>query len=264
MSSFRDQLGEDWLRYQHHLDAASPSIITSQSTPQPQPLPNGLNATTTCPSTSPGPRPSSSPSQETPELLPPPLLLSEDMDEDPDTESTLQWPGHGSRPTESILQDSTVDGPLVDATGQSPGSHVSVGGESLHTKEEEEEEDLGGRDEKRKTILHDATFAHHISFFSPLVDLCHPLLVGVLSDREEDDSVSLREQWSSRRRREVFLRIKQGLVLEVDVQHGQERCRLELGSLVQVETMEAAWTREVRRWRQRAGCVCAKGRAVRA
>lgn len=79
------------------------------------------------------------------------------------------------------------------------------------------------------------------------MDLCHPLLVGVLSDREEDDGVGLREQWSSRRRREVFLRVKQGLVLEVDVQHGQERCRLELGSLVQVETTEAAWTREVRR-----------------
>lgn len=244
MSSFRDQLGEDWLRYQHHLDAASPSINTSQSTPQPQPLPNGLNATTTCPSTSPRPRPSSSPSLEAPELLPPPLLSSEDVDEDPDTESTLQWPGHSSQPTESTLQDSTVDGPLVDTTGQSPGSHVSAGGESLHTKEEEEEEDLGGRNEKRKTILRDATFAHHISFFSLLVDLCHPLLVGVLSDREEDDG--LREQWSSRRRREVFLRVKQGLVLEVDVQHGQERCRLELGSLVQVETTEAAWTREVK------------------
>lgn len=252
MSSFRDQLGEDWLRYQHHLDAASPSINTSQSTPQHQPLPNGLNATTTCPSISPGPWPSSSPSLESPELHPPPLLLSEDVDEDPDTESTLQWPGHGSRPTESTLQDSAVDGPLVDATGQSPGSHVSAGGESLHTKEEEEEEDLGGRDEKRKTILHYATFAHYISFFSLLVDLCHPLLVGVLSDREEDDSVGLREQWSSRRR-EVFLRVKQGLMLEVDVQHGQERCRLELGSLVQVETTEAAWTREVRRRERRVG-----------
>lgn len=165
MSSFREQLGEDWLRYQHHLDADSPSIIASQSTPQPQPLPNGLNATTTYPSTSPGPPPSSSPSLEAPELLPPPLLSSKDVHEDPDTESTLQWPGHSSQPTESTLQDSIADGPLVDATGQSPGSHVSAGGESLHTKEEEEEEDLGGRDEKRKTILHDATFAHHISPF---------------------------------------------------------------------------------------------------
>ncbi|KAI4831357.1 hypothetical protein KUCAC02_000903, partial [Chaenocephalus aceratus] len=42
------------------------------------------------------------------------------------------------------------------------------------------------------------------------VDLCHPLL---------------------------------GLVLEVDMQRGRERCRLELNSLARVETTEAAWTR---------------------
>lgn len=75
--------------------------------------------------------------------------------------------------------------------------------------------------------------------------------MGVLSDKEEEDgnSGSLRGQWtssSSRRRREVFLRVRQGLVQEVDVQHGRERCRLELDSLVQVESTEAAWTRGVR------------------
>ncbi|KAK1876486.1 Serine/threonine-protein kinase 11-interacting protein [Dissostichus eleginoides] len=42
------------------------------------------------------------------------------------------------------------------------------------------------------------------------VDLCHPLL---------------------------------GLVLEVDMQRGRERCRLELNSLARVETTKAAWTR---------------------
>lgn len=44
----------------------------------------------------------------------------------------------------------------------------------------------------------------------------------------------------------MFLRVRQGLVQEVDVQHGRERCRLELDSLVQVESTEAAWTRGVR------------------
>lgn len=83
-----------------------------------------------------------------------------------------------------------------------------------------------------------------LSVFFMLVDLCHPLLVGVLSDKEEEDSEGQRERRSSRR--EVFLRIKQGLVLEVDMQHGRERCRLELGSLARVETTEAAWTRGVR------------------
>ena len=69
------------------------------------------------------------------------------------------------------------------------------------------------------------------------MDLCHPLLVGVLSEEEDN---------SGKRRREVFLCVKQGLVLEVDVQRGQERCRLELDSLARVETTEALWTRLVR------------------
>lgn len=68
--------------------------------------------------------------------------------------------------------------------------------------------------------------------------------MGVLSDKEEEDSEGRSERKSSRR--EVFLRVKQGLVLEVDMQHGRERCRLELCSLARVETTEAAWGREVR------------------
>lgn len=47
-------------------------------------------------------------------------------------------------------------------------------------------------------------------------------------------------------RREVFLCIKQGLALEVDVQHGRERSRLELSSLARLEATEASWTRGVR------------------
>lgn len=84
--------------------------------------------------------------------------------------------------------------------------------------------------------------------FSSLVDLCHPLLVGVLSDKEEEGDGG---QAAEGRTREVFLCIKQGLVLEVDVQRGRERCRLELNSLAGVETTEASWAREVRAgWRE--------------
>lgn len=83
-------------------------------------------------------------------------------------------------------------------------------------------------------------------FYLFLVDLCPPLLVGVLSDKEEDD----REVRGKRRKTEVFLCIKQSLVLEVDMQHGRERCRLELDSLSRVDTSEAAWTKEVRRGRE--------------
>ncbi|XP_041638092.1 serine/threonine-protein kinase 11-interacting protein isoform X2 [Cheilinus undulatus] len=210
MSSFRDQMGEDWLRYQHHLDGAPPSNDTNQ------PLQNGLSASN-------GHQPSPL-SMEVPEVLPPPLLSSEpkletsDPDADLETESTLQWVGHSSRPTESTLEDSTVDGQVNQEAAHEPSveSQRSVRRESRDTKEEEEEEDLG-------------------------VDLCHPLLVGVLSDKEEDDVADNGEK--KRRRREVFLCVKQGLMLEVDMQRGQERCRLELGSLARVETTEAAWTR---------------------
>lgn len=75
------------------------------------------------------------------------------------------------------------------------------------------------------------------------MDLCHPLLVGVLSDKEEEKDCG---SSSRRSRREVFLRVRRGLVQEVDVQHGRELCRLELDSLVQVDSTEAAWTRGVR------------------
>lgn len=137
MSSFRDMLGEHWLRYEHHLEGAG-------NEPQPQSLPNGLNATAR-PSTSSGRQPSP-PSLKVPEVLPPPLLSSEpkagtsDIDEDQETESTLQWPGHRSQPTESTLEDSVVDALLAGSPGQSP----SARGENIDVKEEGEEEDLGG------------------------------------------------------------------------------------------------------------------------
>ncbi|KAG7239293.1 hypothetical protein INR49_029258 [Caranx melampygus] len=193
MSSFREQLGEDWLRYQHHLDEAPTSVSTTQPTPPRQALPNGLTTANPCPSTSLA-RPST-------------CLLN----------PRKSW---STRHTESTLEDSTVEGQVVSqgvasSPGPSPGSQRSCRAESGDTKEEEEVEDLG-------------------------VDLCHPLLVGVLSDKEEEENGG---QQGNGKSREVFLCIKPGLVLEVDMQRGQERCRLELDSLAQVETTEAAWTR---------------------
>uniref|UniRef100_A0A3P8P7H4 Serine/threonine-protein kinase 11-interacting protein n=1 Tax=Astatotilapia calliptera TaxID=8154 RepID=A0A3P8P7H4_ASTCA len=192
MSSFREQLGEDWLRYEHHLDGASPLTLTTtvnQQTSCSQTLSNGLTTTIV------------------PEVLPPPILSSEprneasDVDADLEMESTLQG-GQTPQLTESTLDNSMVDGHR---------SARAASGETNH----EEEEDLG-------------------------VDLCHPLLVGVLSDKEEGLGEG---QWQRKGRREVFLCIKKGLVLEMDMQCGQERCRLELDSLAKVETTEAAWTR---------------------
>lgn len=161
MSSFRDQLGEDWLRYQHHLDEASLSTVTvavntnpppphRQALPLPLPLHNGPN-TTTCPSTNPGWQAAPS-SLDVPEVLPPVLLPSEpgletSVDADLEMESTLRWPGQSSQ---STLEDSAVDGMVasrgvVSLPGASPESQGSARGERGDTKEEEEEEDLGGR-----------------------------------------------------------------------------------------------------------------------
>ncbi|KAJ3584332.1 hypothetical protein NHX12_014828 [Muraenolepis orangiensis] len=91
------------------------------------------------------------------------------------------------------------------------------------------------------------------------VDLCHPLLVGVLpSDDEEEEQEEqqeeegVEEETSSRRSRsrgrEVFLRVKQTLVVEVEVQRGKVLRRLDLDSLTRVEVTQNTWRREVREW----------------
>lgn len=135
MSSFRDQLGEDWLRYQHHLDGSSSN---NQPRPQTSSLPSDGN-TATVPPLAP----------KAPEVLPPPQHSSGtaepcDVDEEQDTESTLQWPGHSPQPTESTLEDSVVDGLLFSQTRPSAESKVLAKGDSEGSKEEEEE-DLGGK-----------------------------------------------------------------------------------------------------------------------
>uniref|UniRef100_A0AAQ6AJZ6 Serine/threonine-protein kinase 11-interacting protein n=1 Tax=Amphiprion ocellaris TaxID=80972 RepID=A0AAQ6AJZ6_AMPOC len=228
MSIFREQLGQDWLRYQHHLDDGASSTITTTisanlADPHCQTIFSGLNATTLCPPTDCGQRPFTSASMDVLGILPPQLLSLEPKGGSPcmnDTDSTLQWLNQSNQHSESTLDDSIVDGLVVSQGGEksqpSPESQSSarvVNGNA----NQEEEEDLG-------------------------VDLCHPLLVGVLSDNDDGNSKGQRER---KGRREVFLRVKQGLVLEVDMQCGQERCRLELDSLFRVETTEAAWTRGV-------------------
>lgn len=136
MSSFRDQLGEDWLRYQHHLDRSSQDI---QPHPQTPPLPNGGNPTAV---------PSLAPNAL--DVLPPLRHSSEtveearDIGEDQDTESTLQWLGHSPQPTESTLDDSVVDGLPFSQTRPRAESKVSAKGDREDSKEDEEE-DLGGK-----------------------------------------------------------------------------------------------------------------------
>ncbi|XP_077451200.1 serine/threonine-protein kinase 11-interacting protein [Stigmatopora argus] len=204
MSSFRDQLGEDWLRYQHHLDteAAQPPVVIDQGQ---ETFSNSLDTSLSL----------------LPEVLPHPLLSSEPKVQTPeaeteqDTDSTLQWPSQTSQPTESTLEETAVDDQVdaqVPSSQLNLGSHNSARKDSGDFKEGEDEKDLG-------------------------VDQCLPLLVGVLSDKEEEDEKSWKEG-----SKEVFLRVKQGHLLEVDVQSGQERCRLGLDCLTRVDATQAPWT----------------------
>lgn len=133
MSSFRDQLGDDWLRYQHHLDGSSSD---NQPRPQTSSLPSDGNvvAVPLAP--------------KAPEQRPHFQHLSGtaepgDVDEEQDTESTLQWPGRSLQLAESTLEDSVVDSPSFGQTRSSAESKVSAKGGSEGSKEEEEE-DLGG------------------------------------------------------------------------------------------------------------------------
>ncbi|XP_061744947.1 serine/threonine-protein kinase 11-interacting protein [Nerophis ophidion] len=198
MSSFRDQLGEDWLQYQHHLDAAPPDATAA----------HGLQTPVTDTLVT--------PLYPNLDVLPPPLLSSEpslpalEMDTEQETDSTLQWPSENARHTESTLEEAEIDSQVAGLVRSPRPSLDTAGDESKNTKEEEDE-DLG-------------------------VDQCLPLLVGVISANEEED------ESQEDRKREVFLRVKQGHLLEVDVQSGQERCRLELDCLTHVEAKTATWT----------------------
>ncbi|XP_066522181.1 serine/threonine-protein kinase 11-interacting protein isoform X2 [Hoplias malabaricus] len=197
MDSFREQMGEDWLRYQHHLD----------STPAPVTGPNVERVTAQvianhCCTPSPAALESISPYLES---LPAPLLTSEPKREEeelestdlqPETESTLQWTGQSLVDTESTLEMSIGDPQAAGKASADPALP------------EEEEEDLG-------------------------VDLCRPMLVGVLSEDEGPDGRKASEP--------LFLRVRQGHILEVDMHQGKVTNRLELDSLQQLTTSQASW-----------------------
>ncbi|XP_036426448.1 serine/threonine-protein kinase 11-interacting protein isoform X3 [Colossoma macropomum] len=199
MDSFREQMGEDWLRYQHHLDG-SPTPVTG---PRVERVTAQVIANNCC-TTSPTALRGSSPSLRL-ESLPAPLLSSElkgeeeemeSTDLQPETESTLQWTGHSPLNTESTLETSIGDPQAPDKALADP------------SPPEEEEEDLG-------------------------VDLCRPMLVGVLSGDEEPARRKASEPF--------FLRVRQGHILEVDMHQGRVRNRLELDSLRQVTASQATW-----------------------
>ncbi|KAK1798796.1 hypothetical protein P4O66_007080 [Electrophorus voltai] len=155
MDSFREQMGEDWLRFQHHLDG------TQDPTPASTPRTEGAVAQVTahgCHAPF-APESTSAPQPPRPQALPAPLLSSEpkggeelQSSDQLDTESTLQWSGHSPLSTESTLEMST-------------GEPQASGKACALSAPPDEEEDLG-------------------------VDLCRPMLVQVLSEAEETDGVA--------------------------------------------------------------------------
>lgn len=111
MDSFREQLGEDWLRYQHHLD----DTPVNPAFPGVESVTIKVNVNGRCTPPSPLLKTNTPPANL--ELLPPPLLSSELKEEEdkeemestdvpPETESTLQWTGQSLPNTESTLETS--------------------------------------------------------------------------------------------------------------------------------------------------------------
>lgn len=166
MDSFRDQLGEDWLRYQHHLEtsvhpatttttttittsvqlhASNSPQTTTTTTPIIHQIPNGR-----C---TPSPTPPKEPSPEKTALAEAlgaavsPLLTSEPRDTDrsgeaeggeleAETESTLRW-GERSR-------DSHTDSTLERITAADASAALTPTPQAEEDGEEEEDDDQGG------------------------------------------------------------------------------------------------------------------------
>ncbi|KAK2889030.1 hypothetical protein Q8A67_014405 [Cirrhinus molitorella] len=205
MDSFREQLGEDWLRYQHHLDdtPVNPAFPVVES------VTIKVNTNGHC--SPPSPLLKTNVPLASLELLPPPLLCSElkekenkeemeSTDLQPETESTLQCTGHSPPNTESTLETSLGNTQATSEAYSDP-----------KPPPEEEDDDRG-------------------------VDLCRPMLVGLLLEDVERD-------WK-RTSEPLFLRVRQGHLLEVDMHQGCVKTRVELDSLQDVVTTEATCTVE--------------------
>uniref|UniRef100_A0A8C1IC69 Serine/threonine-protein kinase 11-interacting protein n=1 Tax=Cyprinus carpio TaxID=7962 RepID=A0A8C1IC69_CYPCA len=195
---------EDWLRYQHHLDdtPVNPAFPVVES------VTNEVNSKCRCTPPSPLLKMNTPPTSL--ELLPPPLLsseLKEEVDKEemestdlqPETESTLQYTGNSPPNTESTLEMSLGNTQATTEAYSDPKPPA------------EEDDDRG-------------------------VDLCRPMLVGLLLEDVERDQKRTSEP--------LFLRVRQGCLLEVDMHQGCVIKRVELDSLQGVVTTEAICTVE--------------------
>uniref|UniRef100_A0A672M4F6 Serine/threonine-protein kinase 11-interacting protein n=1 Tax=Sinocyclocheilus grahami TaxID=75366 RepID=A0A672M4F6_SINGR len=190
MDSFREQLGEDWLRYQHHLDdtPVNPAFPVVDS------VTIKVNTNGHCTPPFPLLKTNSPPTKEEDKEE------MESTDLQPETESTLQCTGHSPVNTESTLETSLGNTQATTEANSDP-----------KPPPEEEDDDKG-------------------------VDLCRPMLVGLLLEDVERDLKRASEP--------LFLRVRQGHMLEVDMHQGCVKTRVELDSLQDVIATEATCTVE--------------------
>lgn len=132
LDSFREQMGEDWLRYQHHLHG-TPALVSDSRMDRLVEQEIAENHYT--PSS---PLTKADFTMPRLESLPVPLLSSESKREEeetlgfqPETESTLQWTGHSFADIESTLETSLGE----THPSEKAYTDLAFGGE---------EEDLGG------------------------------------------------------------------------------------------------------------------------
>ena len=141
MDSFREQLGEDWLRYQHHLEAAPPTTYTPLTASS-----NGLDLP-------PNRVPEAPELPEVQEVPPPPAPSSQPGEgawagevEQETEESTLRWSCQSPGEIRSTLEGEDRSGP------------TNKSGDTRKEEEEEEEEDLGGKGTTTFYLLRSSSF----------------------------------------------------------------------------------------------------------
>ncbi|XP_041117492.1 serine/threonine-protein kinase 11-interacting protein isoform X2 [Polyodon spathula] len=201
MDSFRDQLGEDWLRYTHHLQEAN------EAQPKAGPSSSSLTVSDHSPNskqkTAGSPRKRMHISSE--QRLNATQVTSEPGEAEPEVEeneSTLELEEHSQEGVESALEGSE---PTLEECVQEFEEEATTE-KRREVEEDDEEDDLE-------------------------VDLCHPLVVGVVPDGEFLESGGSR----------LFLRVKPRHAVEVDLQSARVLARLELNSLREVHTSLAPW-----------------------
>ncbi|XP_043916656.1 serine/threonine-protein kinase 11-interacting protein isoform X2 [Protopterus annectens] len=187
IDTFRDQLGEDWLQYKHHLEGASSIRPESH-----------LESVTCCQRN----YLESSASMATCENSP--AIITEGSDNFPEREE--QQDDQVTTASRGTVDYVTAD-EMESMEDPSAEFLSSNGAETVENGVvEDEEEDLE-------------------------VDVCHPLVVGVLP---EEGTIHSENSW-------IFLRLKPSYLMEVDLKSAKVIHKMELDTLLSLDISEVIW-----------------------